>query len=137
MKKIGVIFLIFLFLGCVHRIELIDFNSGNVLVGHYNEGNRKVAVSMPDGEMLIGKYSNISNASVGFGTAWGFSGANTATAFGTGISTGGQSMAYALLKSKKPKSKLMMEIIVSYSDWTGHGYGEAITNDGKKYKVQF
>ena len=31
----------------------------------------------------------------------------------------------------------MMEIAVSYSEWSGDGYGEATTNDGRKYKVQF
>ena len=61
---------------------------------------------MPDGEVLFGKYSAISNTTPVFQT-------------GFGVST------------------LMMEIIVSYSEWTGHGYGEATTNDGRKYKVQF
>jgi len=31
----------------------------------------------------------------------------------------------------------MMEIAVSYSEWSRDGYGVATTNDGRKYKVQF
>ncbi len=30
-----------------------------------------------------------------------------------------------------------MESIVFYSEWTGHGFGETRTNDGRTFKVQF
>jgi hypothetical protein len=49
--------------------------------------------------------------------------------------SGGEAKAHAFLKSNK--SNLMMEIIVSYSDASGHGFGEAQTNDGRRFKVQF
>ncbi|MDI6775666.1 MAG: hypothetical protein QMD03_00250 [Syntrophales bacterium] len=135
MKRFLLIVLSFIIAGCVHKIEITHFQTGQVLQGNYNELNRIVTVVMPDGEVLKGKYSAVSNASFSFGTATAFSGAATATGFGYGISSGGKSQAYALLKSKT--STLMMEIIVAYSEWTGHGFGEARTNDGRSYKVQF
>jgi hypothetical protein len=140
MKKIGmvetgVLFLTLLLLSCTHRVDLIDFNTGQVLKGEYNEANRKVTVYMPDGQILTGKYSAIDNAGTFFGTGFGFSGTTISTSFGQGVVAGGRGQVYALLKSNK--SKLMMEIIVSHSKWGGHGFGEAITNDGRKYKVQF
>lgn len=86
-------------------------------------------------EILSGKYSALSNATVTFGNAFAFSGASTSSAFGSGITAGGQSNAYALLTSKT--SKLAMEIICVYSEWSGQGFGEARTNDGSVFKVQF
>ena len=135
MKKILLIMLSFLVAGCVHKIEITHFQTGQVLQGKYNEINRMVTVIMPDGEILKGKYSAVSNASFTFGTATAYSGVATATCFGYGISSGGQGQVYALLKSET--SGLMMEIIAIYSDWSGHGFGEAKTNDGRAYKVQF
>ncbi|MGD9365695.1 MAG: hypothetical protein PVH87_08380 [Desulfobacteraceae bacterium] len=135
MKNFILIMLSFLIAGCVHKIEITHFQTGQVLQGNYNELNRMVTVVMPDGEILKGKYSAVSNASFSFGTATAYSGAATATGFGYGVSSGGISQAYALLKSET--SSLMMEMIVSYSEWTGHGFGEARTNDGRSYKVQF
>ena len=70
-----------------------------------------------------------------FGNSFATSGGATATGFGTGIAVGENSKAYAILSSQK--SSLMMELLVSYSEWNGHGFGEAKTNDGKIYKVQF
>ena len=67
------------------------------------------------------------------------SGATSATAYGNissyTVSSGGVAYAYALLHSNT--GKLMMEIIVQYSQWNGHGFGEARTNDGRRFKVQF
>jgi len=50
---------------------------------------------------------------------------------------GGTGKAYAMLPSTKPGSKLMMEVIVTYGVLSGHGWGEARTNDGRKYRVTF
>ena len=132
-----------LFSGCVHKMEVVNFKTGDTLEANYNKLNRVVTVIMPNNEVLTGKYSAVSNASFSigntFGTSTAYSGANTATAYGSAtsyaVSSGGASNAYAILRSKT--SKLMMEIIVQYSEWTGNGYGEARTNDGRKFKVQF
>ena len=97
--------------GCVHNIEITHFQTGQVLQGKYNEINRMVTVIMPDGEILKGKYSAVSNASFTFGTATAYSGVATATCFGYGISSGGQGQVYALLKSET--SGLMMESVRS------------------------
>ncbi len=124
-----------LLVGCVHKIELTHFQTGQVLQGEYNTGSYKISITMPNGEILSGKYVALENASFSFGTATAFSGMASATAFGQGIAVGGAGQAYALLKSEK--SSLMMEIVASYSEWSGHGFGEARTNDGRTFKVQF
>ncbi len=128
--------------GCAPRhITLVDFQTGETLDGELNESDRNITVTMPDGEVLSGKYSAISNTSpvyeTGIGVGTG-SHHGSGSVFGTGITfggSGGPSQGFGLLKSNT--SKLMMEIVVTYSEWSGDGYGEATTNDGRKYKVQF
>jgi hypothetical protein len=132
-----------LFSGCVHKMQMVDFETGTVLDANYNKANRIITVVMPDGEILIGQYSAVSNASFSIGNTLGsstaYSGASSATAYGSAtsyaVTSGGASNAYALLRSNT--SKLMMEIIVQYSEWNGHGFGEARVNDGRHFKVQF
>jgi hypothetical protein len=123
-----------LLVGCAHSIALVNFNSGETLAGEYNSGTREISVIMPNGETLKGQYSAASNASVSYGTGFASSGGNFASGFGTSVSSGGASQAYALLRSST--SKLMMEMVVTYGS-NGQGFGEARTNDGRTYKVQF
>ena len=136
MKKIffGLLFVL-VFVGCAHKITFTNFESGEILNGEYNTADKSIKVTMPNGEMLIGSYAAISSSSILFGNSFATSGGATATGFGTGIAVGGNSKAYAILSSQK--SSLMMELLVSYSEWNGHGFGEAKTYDGKIYKVQF
>jgi hypothetical protein len=96
---------------------------------------------MPDGEVLEGHFAAVNSGSVGFtfGSATSYGGGQTATAFGSGTSynVGGSGEVYALLKSKKPGSHLMLELIATYSPMTGQGFGQARTNDGRTYKLVF
>jgi len=136
MKKIFIAILGLIFIsGCAHQITFTNFEEGIILNGQYNELDRSITVTMPNGEILKGKYSALSNATASFGNAFAFSGGASATVFGTGITAGGTANAYALLTSES--SKLAMEIIAQYSEWNGHGFGEARTNDGQAFKVQF
>ena len=134
-QKILGISAVLLLVGCARPIIFTNFESGNVLNGQLNGSDRSITVTMPDGDSLSGQYSYLSNASMTFGNAFATSGASSASAFGTSMNTGGQSIIYAVLTSKK--SKLVMEIILPYSQWTGQGFGEARTNNGIVYKVQF
>lgn len=129
-----VLFLVF-FVGCAHKITFTNFQSGEILNGEYNTVDKSIKVAMPNGEILIGKYSAVSGSSMIIGNSFATSGGATATGFGTGVAVGGNSRAYAILSSQT--SPLMMELLVSYSEWTGNGFGEAKTNDGRIYKVQF
>jgi hypothetical protein len=141
--KINASLFIFLFFiaclflaGCgARQITLVDFQTGQILDGELNELDRSIIVTMPDGEVLFGKYSAISNTIPVFETGFGISTHSHGAVFSTGVASGGASKGYALLRSNV--SNLMMEIVVNYSEWTGHGYGEATMNDGRKYKVQF
>jgi len=142
-KFIFIIFIIIIVSGCSRKALLVDFKSGTTLDATFDEISRSVTVIMPNGEVLTGKFSPVSNATFSFGNAFSnataYSGMHAVTAFGStsayGFSSGGISNAYALLRSHT--SKLMMEVIVKYSEFNGHGYGEARTNNGRKFKVQF
>ncbi|HEY3932481.1 MAG TPA: hypothetical protein VGM58_08940, partial [Verrucomicrobiae bacterium] len=86
---------------------------------------RLISATMPDGEVLKGTYSAIDNSSIStsFGSATAFGGGTSATAFGSGTSynVGGRGTVYAILKSTKPGSKLMLEIYANFSPMTTHG----------------
>lgn len=135
--------LLILITGCSHKMTYVDFQNGNVLEGHYVDYVKDIEVTMPNGEVLKGKFSNISNNSFSFGNSFSSGTATNGTttvfgnanSFGTGYSVGGAGKAYALLKSET--TNLMMEVVVNYDSWSRSGFGEARTNDGRKYKVQF
>jgi hypothetical protein len=119
MKWILFIFPCLLLCGCITKkpLELTNFDTGEVLHGMgYRSG--KIEVTMPDGELLVGKWTSIRNESARMG--------------------GGQGYAYAILKSTKPGSKLIMEFSAQFDALNGTGgFGEAKTNDGRKWKVTF
>lgn len=119
--------------GCAHTLTLVDFQKGETVLGKYTDGGG-VTVTMPSGEVLSGKYSVVDNARFTFATATAVAGGQVAAGSATGITTGGSGQAYALLRS--PTSRLMMEIIATYGS-SGHGFGEARTNDGRVFRVQF
>jgi len=125
------VFVSIVLMGCAHSLTLTNFATGETLNGEFNTGTKQIFVTLKNGEVLSGKYSAADNSSVMFGTAFagggGFAG-------GTAITSGGASQAYALLKSRS--SNLMMEISVIYGT-SNNGFGEAKTNDGRVYKVQF
>ena len=135
MKKILLLVLVLFLTACTHRIQFTHFKSGETLNGTYDELSKTLTVVMKNGETLSGKYTLMPNASFSFGSVSAYSGTSYVRGYGHGITVGGTSKAYALLRSNS--SKLMMEVIVNYSEWDGHGYGEARTNRGRKYKVQF
>jgi hypothetical protein len=143
MKKILLLVVVFLFTGCSHKMSFTNFESGTQFEGKYQKIGKSIEVKMPNGEVLKGTYSNVDNSSMSFGNSFttgrAYSGTTTAfgsaSSFGTGYSIGGAGKAYALLKSTT--SNLMMELIVDYSVWDGSGFGEARTNDGQRFRVQF
>ena len=135
MRKV-IILLLLTIIGCAPKLyvfHLWDFEKSKVLQGHYDMKN-DVTVAMPGGEILMGKYCVVDNSSFTFGSATATSGLTTASSYGYGYTISGRVQVYALLKSKT--SDLMMEIIVSYGQWTRQGFGEARTNDGRSFKVQ-
>ena len=151
MRKIAfAVVVLILVPGCITRYAtLVDFESGEVLKGKFTDSmatDGTVEVKMPDGEVLKGRYSGVRGIDqVSFTTATAFalvhgrcgSGVASASGIGSQRITGGQGKVYALLTSTKPGSKLVMEIVAIYGVLDGHGYGEARTNDGRVYKVQF
>jgi hypothetical protein len=130
MKKL-ILFLFLIFLSsCVHEVKFVRFSDGTTILGKYNEANREVEVTLPSGETLRGQYVSLTNATIGYGSL--FYGANIGSMLTVGA--GGSSNGYALLTGNKGT---IMEIIYSYSEWTGHGFGIAKTNKGDEYRVMF
>ncbi len=141
MKKIILLLAVtFLLCGC-NTLTLTNFDTGETLKGTAHRMSRNIWVTMPDGEVLKGKFAAVSNSSmaVGFGSATAFGGGTSATAFGnsTSYAVGGSGAVYALLKSTKPGSKLMMEITANFNPMNSHGFGQARTNDGRTYRIMF
>jgi hypothetical protein len=138
------------FSGCITRHgTMVNFESGETLKVKFTDSmatDGSVEVTMPDGEILKGRYSGIRGTDeISFGSAFanasvtgpGGTAFGTASGFGSQRTVGGEGKAYALLTSAKPGSKLMMEIVAIYGVLDGHGYGEARTNDGRSFKIQF
>jgi hypothetical protein len=138
------------FSGCITRsAKLVNFSTGETLTGKFTDSpgtGGEVQVTMPDGEILAGRYSAVrENDFVTFGSAFVTAHAATpfgsafgnASAFGSSRMIGGQGKAYGVLSSTKPGSRLMMELIATYGVLDGHGFGEARTNDGRQYRLQF
>ncbi|MDR0468173.1 MAG: hypothetical protein LBG67_04910 [Campylobacteraceae bacterium] len=135
-------FLLFVLSGCTrqHQISLVDFNSNEVLVGTFNESNSSVVITMIDGEILSGNYSSIdSEGAFTFANSFGFSSGRYRSGrfggVGIGLNFSAYSTKYALLTSQT--SELKMEILMTIKSWTDSGFGEAKTNDGRVYKIQF
>jgi hypothetical protein len=130
MRKFLVILILLVLIGCVREVKLVDFNDGTTIIGEYNKATKTVTITLPSGEVLKGEYVALTNATIGYGSL--FYGANVGSMLSVG--TGGSSNGYALLTGDKGT---VMEIIFSYSEWTGHGFGTARTNKGTEYRVMF
>ncbi|MDR2790355.1 MAG: hypothetical protein LBB59_05215 [Campylobacteraceae bacterium] len=135
---------LFLFAGCAskHDIALVGFNTEGILKGVFDEKTETVAVTMEDGEILKGKYSSFEDESaVTFGNTIGYTSSGryhrggSFGGMGMGINFGSESKKYALLTSET--SSLKMEIAIMLRSWSKNGMGEAKTNDGRVYKIQF
>jgi hypothetical protein len=136
--------LLFLLAGCTlkHDIALVGFNTDGILQGIFDENDQVVTVTMEDGEILKGKYSSFDDdGAVTFGNTIGYSSggryrnSGSFGGIGMGINFSSESRKYALLTSET--SPLKMEIVIMLRSWTKNGMGEAKTNDGRIYKIQF
>lgn len=124
-------------IGCTHPLKIVDVKDGTVIHGEYHESGKRVTVTMPDGELLEGLLSKYFPSSTTFGSATGFitspaRATTVPTTFNTTamtISSSGQ--AYSILIGNKGT---VMEILMNYT--VNQGFGDAVTNKGKSYKVQ-
>jgi hypothetical protein len=145
MKKALIFIAIALLLGgCVskHDISLVGFNSEEVLKGVFDESNNTVTVVMPDGETLSGGYSSLDgdepvylSNTFGYSSGGRYRRGGAFGGVGLGLNFGYESVKYALLTSQT--STLKMEILMTIRSWSKNGFGEAKTNDGRVYKIQF
>jgi hypothetical protein len=145
MKNFIPIFLLALLTGCVGtpHATFYDMENGRTFTGTFNLFARTCQVTMPSGVILHGKLfaENNARSSVSFGQ--GSTLANTplglvsSSEFGTrtAISPANRGEGWAILTS--PDGKITMEIHVISDGYGNSGYGEATTNDGKKYKLMW
>lgn len=137
-QMISLCFLSLVFISCSHTLKIVDANDGMTIMGKLEEKGNKVSVTMPDGELLQGNLTKYYPAATTFGNATGFNmppintryaGSNTVST--TAIVTSSSGEAYAILTGTKGT---VMEILMKYTG--NQGFGDALTNKGKKYKVQ-
>lgn len=137
-------FVLLIAFGCVAQnlnLQLTNFKSGQSLQGAtLNKSNKEVTVVMQDGEVLKGKYITMRDKSISSGSIKPKTrlSLNPQLSRSQGLNVKSVTVSntgkgYALLKSSS--SKLMMEINFIFSG--NHGFGDARTNDGRTYKVQF
>ena len=121
--------------GCATPMSFVEFSSGDRLSGDFDRGKGEIRVIMPDGETLSGIYRITSKARFSIGASLGKYGKHTGIGVSPRVSIPSRKQVYALIGS--PTSNLLMEVILDYNRWTGGGHGEAITNDGREFKVIF
>ncbi len=94
-------------------------------------GSGSTTVTMPDGEVLHGRYGVATDGGVGIGsgTAFGPRGSASYTGSSTFIGSGGN--AYAIANG--PKTSMSCQVQVGF----GHGGGICRTSDGAEYQVAF
>ena len=122
----------FIFAGCTHRLNLTELDTGKTLKGVYDTTYKTITVTMPDGEVLEGKYHPASKNQ--------YPGVHTPenapkTGFGSGVPKGIKADDYALLQSEK--TKLLMEVFLYFDSFSEKGYGFARTNDGRRFKISY
>lgn len=152
MKCIPIVFVLAIVLSAcsvTRNATLVEFDTGEVLNAQFTDSNAtggNLTVTMPSGEVLRGRYSGVRGTdeitfTEATASAYGHAGGEyfygTISGVGQRRTVGGQGKAYGLLTSTTLGSTLVMEIIAIYNVLDGHGFGEARTNDGRRYKVQF
>ncbi|MBA4369489.1 MAG: hypothetical protein C0403_17825 [Desulfobacterium sp.] len=135
-------FLIFLIMvgffisGCSSHLKLISLDSGNTLEGRYDSVYTEITVTMPNGEILTGKYRSAKDTPFPSSEDYEQTDPPPKSGFGSGIPHGIRADVYALLKSEK--TDLMMEVFLGYDSFKGgDGFGFARTNDKRSYKIKY
>ena len=130
----SMILISFCLCGCSTTMQLMEFKSGEIAEAFIDANKGEIRVYMPDGEILKGPYSTMTNPrfsiGAGLGGHWG-GGVYPSVSLDPG------SKLYALLSSQDAASSLVMEIIADQSKFSGKGRGEARTNDGRVFKIVF
>jgi hypothetical protein len=126
----------FFFIGCSSHLKLTHLDSGNTLKGRYDTVYKEITVTMPNGEILTGKYRPAKENPFPSPEDYKQTDPPQKSGFGSGIPHGIRADVYALLKSEK--TGLMMEVFLGYDSFKGgDGFGFARTNDKKSYKITY
>lgn len=135
---VTIILSLFLLVSCAKSFQLIRFSDGLTIEGAANLVSKTLTLTMPDGEVMEGRYAAVSDAtfSTGFATGTFTAGraVGTATSTAYGFSAGGHGNGYALLKGNRGR---VMECVFQFNPMNNHGFGEARTNKGEAFKMIF
>jgi hypothetical protein len=137
-KKFWIPFILigFFITGCSSHLKLIHLDSGNTLEGRYDTVYNEITVTMPNGEILTGKYRPAKENPFPSPEEYEQTDPPPKSGFGSGIPHGIRADVYALLKSEK--TDLMMEVFLGYDSFKGgDGFGFARTNDKRSYKITY
>lgn len=120
--------------GCAQTLHLVNFESGQRLEGKLNRGGKTVQVTMPDGEVLNGTYSQYAPSKTisTQGVRTRENPDNETDSNATTVVTQDSGEGYSVLTGERGTT---MEMRFKFSGESG--FGEATTNRGAKYKVQF
>lgn len=140
MKTIIGVFLVILLAGCVTTARLYNLDTGEILSASYSSygtGHGKITLTRPNGQILTGEYTTISENS----STWGFGSANVsagsqyawATAQGFSFTSSGKQFGSAVCVGEG----LVIEVVYAVDVWSGHGNGVGKDNKGGKYRLQF
>ncbi len=126
----------FFITGCTSHLKLINLDSGKTLEGRYDSIYSEVTVTMPNGDILKGKYRPAKDTPFPSREEYEQTDPPPKSGFGSGIPHGIRADVYALLKSEK--TDLMMEVFLGYDSFKGgDGFGFARTNDKRSYKIKY
>lgn len=134
-ERVGSLLLLSVMLsGCAQTLHLINFQSGQRLEGKLSRRNNSVEVQMPDGEKLRGSYSHYAPSKTilteGVRTRENPDAESDSSAETVVKSDAGE--GYSVLTGDRGT---VMEMKFKFAGESG--FGEAVTNRGVKYKVQF
>ena len=121
--------------GTTRQLQLTEFSTGETMEAFLDPATNQIRAYMPDGKVITGKYTTLSNARFTFGGGIGNSGGRIGIGVLPSVGLESKANIYAMLTSSD--SSLAMEVIADFNKWTGRGKGEARTNDGREYSVIF
>jgi hypothetical protein len=115
--------------------------SGGVLIARYinhRTGHGEISVTMPDGELLQGEYSVVSQGTVGFGSIYastvGSSGWTNGRVSGWSSDTARVSPVAATAYGNRGT---LIQCDLYIDNVTNHGYGGCKSSKGGLYRAQF
>lgn len=130
--------------GCVGHPMAFPANDQARAIGNlrieikmYGTGSGPVKVTMPDGEVLVGRYSVNVGGSMSFGSIYGsvYGAGGYVGASGYTQSTNMAVSSPGVVDASGPKTTMQCEVM--NNNMTGHGNGACRLDNGALYRIQY